>query len=121
MTEFKVGDTTINVSFEESDVNEIKSRTPGEDTEHLYWTTPEEYHRTGNLKRGFVIADEGSSIINDVDYAAYVELGTSKMAGHFMVIQSLNTIEEEIAKRVKAELESKKIMSDIKITCRIGI
>lgn len=117
----KVGDTVINIGFEEQDLTSITNKTPGEGTENLYRTTPEEYRRTGNLKRGFRIIDGGASIINNIPYSAFVELGTSKMEGHFMVTRSLEEIEEGLEVRLLKELQSKKIMSDIHIKCRIGI
>jgi len=117
----KVGDVTLDISFEQSDLDTIGNHTPGDDTEHLYRTTPEEYTRTGNLKRGFEIVNNGTRIINDVHYAAYVEFGTSRMMGHFMVQKSLKEIDEGLEVRLLKELQSKKIMSDIKIKCRIRI
>lgn len=48
--------------------------------------------KTGRLKRGWT--SQGDTILNEVPYTIYVEEGTRKMEGYFMVRDSLPRIEE---------------------------
>ena len=104
MTRQQIGDMWVDVDLNEQDIDEIQSHTPGVGTEHLYRTTDPPYARTGDLKAGFVLDIATGDIVNAVPYAGYVELGTSKMAGHFMVQQSvpaiLRRLDRDIAQQI---------------------
>lgn len=47
--------------------------------------------RTGTLKRGWNIepTSTGVSIVNDVEYSSFVEYGTYKMEGRFMMTSTM--------------------------------
>lgn len=105
MTRHKLGDKWIDVEFNEQDVEEIKSHTPGETTPHLYRTTFKQYKRTGDLQRGWMLEAMTGDIVNNVHYAAFVEFGTMKMAGHFMVVQSLPGMNKRLKERVADQIE----------------
>lgn len=60
--------------------------------------------RTSRLKKGWRY--ESDSIINEVPYANYVELGTRNFEGFFMVRDSLPAIEEYYAGQVRKYLRS---------------
>lgn len=61
---------------------------------------------TGNLKANwrFENAPQGIRFINDAPYAGFVELGTSKMAGRFMLSSSLPAIQEHFNKSLATEV-----------------
>lgn len=104
MTRRKFGDKWIEVGFNEQDVDEIKLNTPGERTPQLYRTTRKEYKRTGNLQRGWMLEAMTGDIVNPVHYAAFVEFGTFRMAGHFMVVRSLPAIGNRLSRDIARQL-----------------
>lgn len=57
---------------------------------------------TGNLSKGWDFDKE--SIFNEVGYTDYVENGTSRMIGRFMVRDSLPDIEEKLLNNIINEL-----------------
>lgn len=89
MTRRKIGDKWIDVAFNEQDVDEIKFRTPV---------------RTGDLQRGWMLEAMTGDIINPVHYAAYVEFGTIKMPGQFMIVQSLPGMTERLHERIAKQI-----------------
>ena len=104
MTRHKLGDKWIDVSFNEEDLEEIKSHTPGETAPHLYRTTPDKYQRTGDAQRGWVIEGITGDIINLVFYIIFLEFGTVKMAGFFMVQRSLAGMIKRLHERIAEQI-----------------
>lgn len=70
------------------------------EVDRAVYNTPEtpRYRRTGNLRQFIHYDKEGDDtvlLIDDIDYAAYVEFGTSKMAARpFIKPAVLNYLEE---------------------------
>jgi len=89
MSKHKIGDKWIDISLNQEDVAEIRGRTPV---------------RTGDLQRGFVLEPETGDIINPVFYAAWVEFGTTKMWGHFMVFFSIHGMTQRLHKRIADQI-----------------
>ena len=85
----KVGDKWIEVGFNDQDVDQIKSFTPV---------------RTGDLQRGFTIESVSGDIINAVHYAGFVEYGTVKMAGRFMVHHAAPAILQRLDRDIARQL-----------------
>lgn len=52
--------------------------------------------RTGKLKRGWTVTpDDGGVLVeNEVEYASYVEEGTSRMDGQFMLQQTIDEVDQ---------------------------
>ncbi len=89
MTRHRIGDKWIDISFNEEDIDEIRLRTP---------------ERTGDLKRGWMLESMTGDIVNMVLYTPFVEFGTVKMAGSFMVFQSLWGMEKRLHSRIADQI-----------------
>lgn len=100
----KVGNKTVKVEFDALDVNIIRLKTPVD---------------TGRLRDGFVLTIDGD-IINEVEYAGYVEQGTVNMPGVFMVERSLPEIAERLAKRVAEQIDEPGLIVLPEIKIKIG-
>lgn len=81
-TLYLIGVPSLGIDFEQEDLDLIEDKTPVD---------------TGFLKSSFRIV--GPLIVNDADYASYVEWGTQYMEGFHMVADSLEAIWENIYKR----------------------
>ena len=68
-------------------VKEVKKEFLKEVHKNLQIYTPV---RTGTLLNGMKLDEVNFTITNDVDYAAYVEFGTSRFAGRYMMTKSYN-------------------------------
>ena len=89
MAKQKIGDKWIEVGFNDQDVDEIKFHTPV---------------RTGDLQSGFILESVTGDIINAVHYAGFVEYGTVKMAGRFMVHQAAPAILQRLDRDIARQL-----------------
>ncbi len=89
MTRHRIGDKWIDLSFNEEDIDEIRLLTPV---------------RTGDLQRGWMLEAMTGDIINLVHYTPFVEFGTVKMAGSFMVLQSLWGMEKRLHSRIADQI-----------------
>jgi hypothetical protein len=95
-----IGNTTIEVLADASDCKVIQDKTPVV---------------TGNLRRGFVPNAEGN-IDNAVPYCDYVELGTSRFPGRYMITQSLGELGRRMTNKVIDKMQNIKIIPDMEIT-----
>ena len=89
MIKQKVGDKWIKVGFNDQDVDEIKFHTPV---------------RTGDLQRGWMLEAMTGDIINTMYYAGFVEVGTVKMAGRFMVHDAAPAILQRLDRDIARQL-----------------
>ena len=104
MASIKVGNITLKVAFDVIDIDIIQLKTPV---------------RSGALRDGFIIDVEGA-IVNNVDYASFVEFGTVNMAGRFMVTQSLPEIGERLAKKLAEQLDTPKLITLPELKIKVG-
>ena len=104
MSTQKVGRKTVKIEFDIIDVDIIRAKTPVD---------------TGRLRDDFAV-DINGDIINEVEYAGWVELGTTKMPGSFMVTQSLGEIGERLAKKIAEQINQPGLIILPEIKIKIG-
>lgn len=106
----KIGKATIDIAFNKGDIDIIKAKTPVV---------------TGKLKRGFKL-DSSGNIVNDVDYATYVEFGHHTRSGSWvpaqgMIMKSTGEIGKRVLERVRKQLKGQKVLVPTKIDIKIQL
>lgn len=91
---YKIGDIYVDVALDAIDIDIIRGKTPV---------------KTGALRDHFTLDPDGN-IINPLDYADDVELGTVHMPGRFMVTQSVPEIGERLAERIAEQMDRNDII-----------
>lgn len=103
MSVIRIGNKNIRIRFDQQDVNTIKDKTPVD---------------TGRLRDGWELNDD--EIINEVEYAGYVEYGTIHMPGAFMVERSIPEIQERLAERIANDLNQPGLITLPDIVIKVG-